>query len=278
MYKINDLLMNIEDNKGMQIKKLIMVGLISYEEVVHALINLNNSKLMIKFAKYVGGYLLNEIENIVIKIGDSYDLLDLAEVPSTNTRILAKEAIKRNDARVMYLFLINVEDAPLKELIKGITASNNAEMIYYSAISIYNSNLDAELKEELLDLLTKGIIATKNAWYIYCYTLNIKSASLKDLSFAMIETEDVESIYKFIIDIEGPFVNDLILRLIELNALDYILRLALLEKSYSHYLTGYIINLGNPEYINLLMIRTNNEELKSNLGIFYNSIACPVKR
>ena len=97
-------------------------------------------------------------------------------------------------------FAVHIPSSPTDVLAQGVIATKNAAYIYYFA---------REIKGAPIEELAKGMIATNNAEYIYHFARDVKEAPIEELAQSIIATKNAAYIYYFARDIKEAPIKEL---------------------------------------------------------------------
>jgi len=238
---------------------------------------------IVDFANEIKNAPVNKLADAIIKTKSAFAIYYFAEkVKDAPIKKLANGVIASKEPHYIYQFAKDVPNAPIDKLMNAVIKSNDPLYIYRFA---------KDVKGVDIEKLSKAIINTKDAKKIYEFACDVENAPINDLANALIELGEVKWICAFIRHVKNAPVETLvnkvieskdiyyirelisiedrelkkrlILTLVALNDLEGLVNLVKTEPEYQEFITNIVIFSENIIYLNLLVNKLENEELKN---------------
>ncbi len=155
------------------------------------------------FAKDVDGVLVDKFANAIIEKGNEEFIYKFAiNIDEAPVLLLVEALVKLNDGYFLLKIAKSTKDDTVKNKILNIILNemNNAKYVY---------NYTKEIEDAPIDKLADIIIKLGNEEYIYKFARDIKGAPIDKLAVAIIKINNPEYIFYFAKDVNGAPIDKL---------------------------------------------------------------------
>ena len=245
-----------------------------------------NAEYIYKFALYMqgrnGGRLKAEFiakfANVIIATGDAkYIYLYARNIKGAPLKELAEAEIAAKDAEFISYFIC-IEEAPVKELIKGLVATR--ETCYIDEVIRYFRHYTYPMIAEIAEV-EKEILATNDALFIYDCAIEITGIHVDNFIYKIVEMQNFEVIAKMLenIRVGQKSKSQTCIEIFALNHIELLLDVMshcqdinLLRKTFfyvklpsiKNYISDLISNLEAKKKIEVAEVSVLDEEEKMN--------------